>query len=110
MVRINDLVSNTYYARVHYKYSIGDEFYEIDVDARPSDAINLAVRFKAPIYVSKKVAECMCVPNTQVRTRVNSEVVQSCREEVLQHQDPTVMMKLQLQVAIADERYSEAAK
>ncbi len=30
---------------------------EMDVDARPSDAINLAVRFGAPIFVSETVAK-----------------------------------------------------
>ena len=28
---------------------------EVDIDARPSDAINMAVRYNAPVYVAKQV-------------------------------------------------------
>lgn len=31
------------------------------------------------------------------------------REEILQYQDPTIMHKLQLQLAIAEERFDDAA-
>lgn len=60
-VRVTKLVSNTYHARVHYAPGPGFAAAagvlpeELDVDARPSDAINLAVRFDAPIYISKEV-------------------------------------------------------
>lgn len=59
-VRVTKLVSNTYHARVHYapgpgfRAAAGALPEELDVDARPSDAINLAVRFDAPIYISKE--------------------------------------------------------
>ena len=59
-VRVHLLVGNTYHARVHFAPSpamraAGVTAGEVDVDARPSDAINLAVRFKAPLYISKEV-------------------------------------------------------
>lgn len=47
-IRITDIVSNTYYARIHvarFNAQGQQEGEELDVDARPSDAINLAVRF-----------------------------------------------------------------
>ena len=66
-VRVHLLVGNTYHARVHYAPSpamraAGATGGEVDVDARPSDAINLAVRFKAPLYVSKEVRRGLRAP------------------------------------------------
>lgn len=52
-VVVNDLKEGTFYARVHLIK--GSEPFEID--ARPSDAIALAVRTKSPIYASEKVIE-----------------------------------------------------
>ena len=60
-VQVTKLVANTYHARVHYapgpsyRAVAGALPEEMDVDARPSDAINLALRFDAPIYISKEV-------------------------------------------------------
>ena len=52
-VTIDDLWQNTFYARI--TLSKGSE--TIDVDARPSDAIALALRFRVPIYVAESVLE-----------------------------------------------------
>lgn len=49
---IHDLREETYYARIYLKTADG----EMDIDARPSDAIALALRVDAPIYVSEEVA------------------------------------------------------
>jgi bifunctional DNase/RNase len=50
---VNDLVDNTFYARIMLEI----DGHEVDVDARPSDAIALALRTQAPIYVSEKVLD-----------------------------------------------------
>src|SRR5512136_3435570 len=50
-VVINDLKGNTFYANLH----LNVEGKELIVDSRPSDAIALAVRVKAPIFVSETV-------------------------------------------------------
>jgi bifunctional DNase/RNase len=47
------LKENTYYARVYVR--AGDR--QLTFDARPSDAISLALRTKSPIYVAKAVRE-----------------------------------------------------
>lgn len=57
-MRVTDIIANTYYARVHVARAGGEG--EVDVDARPSDAINLAVRFGAPVYIAKKIAGWWC--------------------------------------------------
>lgn len=50
---IDDLWSGTFYAKVFLEQ--GED--EIAIDSRPSDAIALAVRFEAPIYVSEDILE-----------------------------------------------------
>ncbi|XP_027360820.1 bifunctional nuclease 2 isoform X2 [Abrus precatorius] len=53
MVRITERVVSTYYARLYLSQPGKSDL--ISVDARPSDAINVANRCKAPIYVSKQI-------------------------------------------------------
>lgn len=52
-VVIDDLWNTIYYAKLYLKR--GNE--EIEIDARPSDAIAMAVRFDAPIYVSEGILD-----------------------------------------------------
>ena len=50
-VEICNLKDNTYYALVHLTYR--DK--ALSVDSRPSDAIALALRSRAPIFVSEEL-------------------------------------------------------
>jgi hypothetical protein len=50
---INDLKDNTFYAVIHLDHNQS----EVTIDSRPSDAIALALRVGAPIFVAKKVIE-----------------------------------------------------
>jgi uncharacterized protein len=50
---INDLRDSTFFAQI--RLTLGDRMLEID--ARPSDAIALALRTEAPIYVAQSVLE-----------------------------------------------------
>lgn len=50
-VEVSELRNNTYYALIHIRK--GDAI--VAVDARPSDAIALSLRAKAPIFVSDEV-------------------------------------------------------
>jgi uncharacterized protein len=52
-VLVNDLVEDTYYARITLKS--GDR--ELELDSRPSDAIALALRAKSPVYVAADVMD-----------------------------------------------------
>jgi uncharacterized protein len=52
-VEVCDLKDNTFYARIYF-VSKNKNF---DMDARPSDAIAIALRFGAPIYVDDKIFE-----------------------------------------------------
>ncbi|MFV1952055.1 MAG: bifunctional nuclease family protein [Nitrospinota bacterium] len=52
-VMVNDLKDNTFYAVISIVLN-GNKF---NIDSRPSDAIAVALRAKAPIYVAEKVIE-----------------------------------------------------
>ncbi len=52
-VVINDLKENTFYAQIHLRVSNR----EVILDSRPSDAIALALRLMAPVYVEESVLE-----------------------------------------------------
>jgi uncharacterized protein len=52
-VVINNLQENTFYAQIHLRLS-GKAF---TIDSRPSDAIALALRMEAPVFVEESVLE-----------------------------------------------------
>jgi uncharacterized protein len=52
-IEVTDLKDSTYYAVIYLE--VGGR--KVSVDARPSDAISLALRSKSPIFVAKKVLE-----------------------------------------------------
>ena len=52
-VEVCDIQDNTFYAKIYF-ISKENSF---SIDARPSDAIAIALRFQAPIYVDDKVLE-----------------------------------------------------
>ena len=61
-VVISDLKDETYYAKIYMKSRDG----ELVVDARPSDAIALALRSDSPIYVSEEVAAKALIANKPI--------------------------------------------
>ena len=76
---VNKLENDTYYASIKINTNNGI----IDIDARPSDAIALSVRTKAPIYVDDLVFEKACInidnekniiKNDQNFSEVNNEI------------------------------------
>lgn len=52
-VEVCDLRDSTFYAIIHFD----GESHSFTLDARPSDAIAIALRFEAPIFVDDKVIE-----------------------------------------------------
>ncbi|MBW1850058.1 MAG: bifunctional nuclease family protein [Deltaproteobacteria bacterium] len=50
-IEVCDLRDSTYYALIHFKQ--GDK--EMSIDARPSDALAIALRVKAPIFVDEEI-------------------------------------------------------
>ncbi|WIA36726.1 hypothetical protein OEZ86_007998 [Tetradesmus obliquus] len=108
-VRVTDIIANTYYARVHVARAGGEG--EVDVDARPSDAINLAVRFGAPVYIAKKIAESAApapIEQYPASSESHAEIVRSVRETLANYEDPTIMYQLQKELAVKEERFEDA--
>ena len=52
-IEVCELKNNTYFALIHLKQ--GEK--EMAIDARPSDALALSLRVKAPIFVADQVIE-----------------------------------------------------
>ena len=52
-IMVNDLRENTFFAEIHLRVGASD----ITVDSRPSDAIALALRVGAPIFVEEEVVK-----------------------------------------------------
>ncbi len=108
-VVIHDLAAGTFYARL--EVVSGDR--RLEIDARPSDAIALSLCCRVPIYVAEKVIEEAGVAAESIAedgeqsTRAGrfrtSEGVSSPRDELS-------LLREELQQAIEDERYEEAAR
>jgi bifunctional DNase/RNase len=54
---INDLRDSTFFAQIRLLINRGGGDRMLEIDARPSDAIALALRTEAPIYVAQSVLE-----------------------------------------------------
>lgn len=52
---INELKDSTFFARI--RLAVGPAARDLEIDARPSDAIALALRTEAPIFVAQSVLE-----------------------------------------------------
>ncbi len=50
-VVIDDMWNDIYYAKLYLR--VDDQ--EIEIDARPSDAVAMAIRYEAPIYISERL-------------------------------------------------------
>ena len=68
-VEVCDLRENTFFARIYF----AAEGRNFDMDARPSDAIALALRFEAPIYVDDTVIQHSKVREPDVEVADTSE-------------------------------------
>lgn len=75
-VLINDVNESTFYARLVLR----QHNRLVELDARPSDALALAVRQKAPIYMEEEVLEKASFPYVFKKNPVAEEEVAEFRE------------------------------
>lgn len=54
-VVINDVQDTIYYARLFLEQDIGEIRHIVEIDARPSDCITLALMNSAPVYCTREV-------------------------------------------------------
>ena len=105
---IDELHNETFYAKVVCE--VNGEVHEID--ARPSDAIAIAVRFNAPLFVTEEIMDEAGIKEEQKEEGEEDALVQA--EEVpLGIPSPNVRLE-ELQAALNDainnENYEEAAR
>ncbi len=109
-VVIDELRENTFYAKIILEVSALTN----EVDARPSDAIALAVRTQSPIYVAEKVMESAAfLPSEESgkEERISEENPVSRNEEVPKTKEAKIAsLQNKLKEAIAAEEYEKAAK
>lgn len=56
-VLINDIQDTVYFARLFLEQDLGDKKHLLEIDARPSDCITLALMNGAPVFCSRHVLE-----------------------------------------------------
>lgn len=115
-VHINDLRDGTFFAKLVFDDS------EIEVDARPSDAIALAVRCNAPIFVNNDILEETAVypqageadPEEEEDDlqflKKQKEQQQQQQPQPQQPKSRVAQLQSMLDKAVTDEDYERAAK
>ncbi|HNY30832.1 MAG TPA: bifunctional nuclease family protein [Fibrobacteria bacterium] len=94
-VLVTERQEGTYFARVVFT-SNGEE---VETDSRPSDAISLALRFKAPIFVDSELWEQASVPFERQGGSTEPP-----------HHDTAELLQRRLAEALEKEHYEEAAR
>lgn len=56
-VVINDIQDTIYFARLFLEQDLGDIRHIVEIDARPSDCITLALMNNAPVFCTREVLE-----------------------------------------------------
>lgn len=110
-VVVDELREGTFFAKVRYIYN-GEEY---QLDARPSDAVALAVRVDAPIYVAPEVLDEAGIPMDEEGMPVRMEEEEEEerpreRRRRSKAQSPLERMEEQLDKAIRAEDYEKAAQ
>ncbi len=113
---INELKEGTFYAQIVYDNN-GETMTQ---DSRPSDAIALAIRFNAPIFVSDHIVEEAGIEtDPQMEETEEGPAMSETRETAAsQEESPATsskesrirMLEKSLTAAIAEEDYEKAAK
>ncbi len=97
-VIVNDLRENTYYALIGLKVNGSNT----EIDARPSDAIALALRTDSPIFVEEEVMRKASVSDR------DTEMMDTAEE--LGPMDKLERLNMELEKAVSEERYEDAAR
>lgn len=109
-IMISHLNEGIFYAKI----LCSDGIRQKTVDARPSDAIAIALRFKVPIYTTSSIMFEASITSNDVQEEEEIEI-----EETIQHSEPQGSelkyksldeLKKMLNELLAKEEYEEAAK
>lgn len=105
---IDELRDNTFYAKIILEVS----GFSQELDARPSDAIALAVRTQAPIFVSETVMEAAAfVPSEETDESTTSDQSTATESKIPPSKEAKLAsLQNRLREAIEGEEYERAAK
>lgn len=107
-VVISELHEGTFFAQIH----IQSQGNSIELDARPSDAIALAIRFQAPVYVAEEVLHEAGIEADDIRQETEGKQTREpIQSEGKTHSPLNKMDQLEqeLKIAIETENYEKAA-
>ncbi|KAA0052933.1 bifunctional nuclease 2 isoform X1 [Cucumis melo var. makuwa] len=110
--RITERVVNTYFARLFLRKEGESEM--LSVDARPSDALNIAYRCKIPVLVSKQIVFEDAIRVSYGFGRVHErkscfDVLLDCAADGPDFLSEELDMLKNMKIAIYEERYKDAA-
>lgn len=108
-VIVDELRENTFYAKILLEVSAMTN----EIDSRPSDAIALAVRTQAPIYVTESVMKIASFVPSEENEKEMSLKSESDRDEdsiSLSKEAKIAALQNKLREAIEAEEYERAAK
>ena len=106
-ILIDELRDNTFYSKINIDVSSLENI----IDARPSDAIALAVRTSAPIFVSESVMELASfIPSDNEKEDVFSNSINEEGGKATEDETKSASLQDQLREAIQSEDYERAAK
>lgn len=111
-IYINELKEGTFFAQIIYE----NNGTQIELDARPSDAIAVAIRFNAPIFVSPEVLNEAGIYSDEqmerekVSTQKEGQPKPSRSGGIETMEDKIEALQKRLDQAIAEENYEKAAK
>ena len=126
-IEINDLQEGTYFARVILKQGMK----KLVLDARPSDALGIATRAKCPVYIAEYIVDEASIPVNMISEENGSDLAEVLEEADLASEEvgeispdapsseelletpldvQRAVLKMQLERAIQEENYEEAAR
>ncbi|GHV76392.1 hypothetical protein AGMMS49942_12130 [Spirochaetia bacterium] len=110
-VELHDFRDSIFYSRILITGRAFSEKHPLTLDARPSDALALAVRDKCPVFIAKKVTDLAGLPvefflDTTGNNGENSADSILGRSKGIERE----VLQLELDQAVADEEYERAAE
>ncbi len=107
-IQVTHLEENTFFGCIFLEHDLLPPRH---FDARPSDAIALALRFQSLIHVHRKVYEQASVPMAAEATAESeNELTEITPKEPSLRASPVEDLRIRLKKAVQEERYEEAAK
>jgi len=107
-VVIDELRDNTFFAKMIFELSSLSQ----EIDARPSDAIAMSVRFRCPIFANARILdEAGFIPNAdEDESSIGLPIEKKQAPKKITRENKIVQLQTQLREALEKEDYERAAK